>query len=168
MDLDAPDADKKPVKTRKVKKQVRAGDLPVANGTWSLDPAAKQTLSERENAMFMEDKLVADTEDKKNELEAYIYELRDKIDGVYAEFASEEEKEKVKAKLDDSENWLYEDGDDTTKAAYNAKHEEILAVAAPVLDRYNAKLEAEREAKRKAEEEAAARRKAELLACLRI
>jgi heat shock protein 4 len=53
--------------------------------------------------MYMEDKLVAETDEKKNELEASIYELRDKIDGVYSEFASEEEKEKLKAKLMDTE-----------------------------------------------------------------
>ena len=53
--------------------------------------------------MYMEDKLVADTEDKKNELEAHIYELRGKIDEQYAEFASEEEKTALKAKLEDVE-----------------------------------------------------------------
>jgi vacuolar-type H+-ATPase subunit I/STV1 len=51
----------------------------------------------------MEDKLVADTDEKKNELEAYIYELRDKLETTYAEFSSEEEKEKLRAKLTDSE-----------------------------------------------------------------
>ena len=50
--------------------------------------------------MIMEDKLVADTEEKKNELEAYIYDMRNKIDDQYAEFASESEKEKLKAKLE--------------------------------------------------------------------
>ena len=53
--------------------------------------------------MFMEDKLVADTEDKKNELESYIYELRGKIDDQYAEFANDEEKSKLKEKLEQSE-----------------------------------------------------------------
>lgn len=103
VDPDSEDAAKKTVKTRKVKKQVRKGDLPVANGTWSLEPAVKQALAERENAMFMEDKLVADTEDKKNELEAFVYELRDKVDTIYAEFGSDEEKAAIKAKLDESE-----------------------------------------------------------------
>jgi hypothetical protein len=51
----------------------------------------------------MEDKLVAETDEKKNELEASIYELRDKIDGVYSEFANEEEKDKLRAKLTDTE-----------------------------------------------------------------
>lgn len=95
-------AEAKP-KTRKVKKQVRKGDLQLVAGTSSLDDGAKSGLAELENQMFMEDKLVTDTEDKKNELEAYIYELRGKIDDLYAEFANEEEKEKIREKLEKTE-----------------------------------------------------------------
>ena len=105
MDTDPPNgnaAEAKP-KTRKVKKQVRKGDLPIASGTASLDQASKDAAAEKENLMFMEDKLVMDTEDKKNELESYIYELRGKIDEIYSEFASDDEKEKLKAKLESAE-----------------------------------------------------------------
>jgi heat shock protein 4 len=75
------------------------------SGTSSLDQAIKDAAAEREGTMFMEDKLVIDTEDKKNELETYIYDLRGKIDDekYYATFASEEEKEKLKAKLEQAE-----------------------------------------------------------------
>lgn len=96
------DTDEKP-KTRKVKKQVRKGELPISAGTSSLDQATKNTLAEQEAAMVMEDKLVADTEEKKNELETYIYDMRNKIDDQYAEFASDDEKEKLKAKLEAAE-----------------------------------------------------------------
>lgn len=102
-DMDTDAKDEQPKKTRKVKKQVRKGDLPIASATGGYDQATKEAWTERENAMYMEDKLVAETDEKKNELEASIYELRDKIDGVYAEFASEEEKEKLKSKLMDTE-----------------------------------------------------------------
>lgn len=95
--------DEQPKKTRKVKKQVRKGDLPIASGTGGTEEAVKQTWTERENAMYMEDKLVAETDEKKNELEASIYELRDKIDGVYSEFANDDEKDKLRAKLTDTE-----------------------------------------------------------------
>lgn len=95
-------AEPKP-KTRKVKKQVRKGDLPLSAGTASLDQATKDAAAEKESQMFMEDKLVADTEDKKNELESYIYELRGKIEDQYSEFASEDEKVKLKEKLEQSE-----------------------------------------------------------------
>ncbi|KAJ6145507.1 Hsp70 chaperone Hsp88 [Penicillium chermesinum] len=162
-DGDAMDTDKpEEPKTRKVKKQVRKGDLPIASGTGGLDEATKAALQERENAMYMEDKLVAETDEKKNELEASIYELRDKIDGVYAEFASEEEKEKLRAKLMATEDWLYEEGEDTTKSVYVAKMDDIRFIAGPIIQRYKEKIEAEREAVRKAEEEAAARKRAEL------
>lgn len=104
METDAPNgtAEPKP-KTRKVKKQVRKGELPLSAGTSSLDHETKLAAAEQENSMFMEDKLVADTEDKKNELESYIYELRSKIEGQYAEFANEDEKTKLREKLDQSE-----------------------------------------------------------------
>lgn len=92
-----------PKKTRKVKKQVRKGDLPISVGKFSIDQATKEAWIERENAMYMEDKLVAETDEKKNELESSIYELRDKIETIYAEFASEEEKEKLRAKLLETE-----------------------------------------------------------------
>jgi heat shock protein 4 len=99
MDVDK-DAPKEPPKMRKVKKQQRKGDLPLSAGTASLDEASKQTAAERENSMIMEDKLVADTENEKNNLEAFIYELKDKILDVYAEFANDDEKSRLNAKLE--------------------------------------------------------------------
>ncbi|KAK8159327.1 putative heat shock protein Hsp88 [Phyllosticta citrichinensis] len=160
-DENAMDVDNKEVKTRKVKKQVKKGDLPIVAGTASLDQAAKEALAEREAAMFMEDKLVADTADKKNELESFIYELRDKMYDIYSEFASDDEKAKISAKLEASEDWLYEEGEDTTKAVYVAKIEEIRAIAGPVIQRYKDKLQEELNKKIAAEEAAAAAKKAE-------
>ncbi|KAJ5481855.1 hypothetical protein N7475_000667 [Penicillium sp. IBT 31633x] len=161
-DMDTDAKDEQPKKTRKVKKQVRKGDLPIASATGGYDQATKEAWTERENAMYMEDKLVAETDEKKNELEASIYELRDKIDGVYAEFASEEEKEKLKSKLMDTEDWLYEEGEDTIKSVYVAKMDDIRFIAGPIIQRYKEKVEAERDAVRKAEEEVAAKKRAEI------
>lgn len=144
-DGDAMDTDEKP-KTRKVKKQVRKGDLPVSAGTASLDQQTKDKLSEQELSMISEDKLVADTEEKKNELETYIYEMRNKIDDQYSEFASDAEKTKLKEKLEAAEDWLYDEGEDTTKAIYVAKMDEIRAVAGPIVQRYFDKVEEERAA----------------------
>ncbi|KAI1853363.1 hypothetical protein JX265_000141 [Neoarthrinium moseri] len=150
--------DDKP-KTRKVKKQVRKGDLPIVAGTTSLDEPAKNAATEKESAMVMEDKLVADTEEKKNELETYIYDMRNKLDDQLADFASEEEKDKLRSKLTDSEDWLYEDGEDATKAIYIAKMDEIRAMAGPITQRYFEKVEAERAAvQAKLDAEAAAKR----------
>ncbi|KAF3009367.1 hypothetical protein G7054_g8659 [Neopestalotiopsis clavispora] len=150
--------DDKP-KTRKVKKQVRKGDLPIVAGTTSLDEPAKNAAAEKEANMVMEDKLVADTEEKKNELEAYIYDMRNKVDDQFAELASEEEKDKIRSKLSETEDWLYEDGEDATKAVYIAKMDEIKAMAGPINQRYFDKVESERAAvQAKLDAESAAKR----------
>ncbi|KUL88684.1 hypothetical protein ZTR_05067 [Talaromyces verruculosus] len=160
-DGDAMDTDAGEKKTRKVKKQVRKGDLPISAGTTGLEEATKSAWTEKENAMTMEDKLVADTDEKKNELESYIYELRDKIETTYAEFSSEEEKEKLRSKLTEAEDWLYEEGEDTTKAIYVSKMEEIRFIAGPIIQRYMDKIENERLSKLQAQEEEAAKKRAE-------
>ncbi|KAL7926330.1 heat shock protein 70 [Trichoderma austrokoningii] len=158
-DADAMDTDGK---TRKVKKQVRKGDLPIASGTSSLDASSKTALTEKESAMVMEDKLVADTEEKKNELEAFIYDLRAKLDEQYAEHGSDEEKSEIRAKLESTEDWLYDEGDDASKGVYVSKIEEIRALALPVTNRYQEKVEAERRAvQERVEAEQAAKRAAE-------
>ncbi|KAL6814225.1 heat shock protein 70 [Trichoderma camerunense] len=159
-DADAMDTDG--TKTRKVKKQVRKGDLPIASGTASLDASSKTALTEKESAMVMEDKLVADTEEKKNELEAYIYDLRAKLDEQYADLSSEDEKSAIRAKLESTEDWLYDEGDDATKGVYVSKMEEIRALAGPVVQRHFEKVEAERRAvQERVEAEQAAKRAAE-------
>ena len=103
METDDVKGDDKPKKTRKVKKQIKKGELPVVSVTAAMDASVKVVWTERENQMFMEDKLVADTEDRKNALEEYIYENRSKIDDLYAGFASDDEKTKVRRVLDDAE-----------------------------------------------------------------
>ncbi|KAK3110367.1 adenyl-nucleotide exchange factor sse1 [Teratosphaeriaceae sp. CCFEE 6253] len=153
-------------KTRKVKKQVRKGDLPLSAGTASFSDEIKNQYMEKEGGMISEDKLVADTEDKKNELESEIYSMRNKMDepyesNGYSEFASESEKEKVKEKCEDLENWLYDDGEDASKAQYIAKLDELRASAGPIIQRFNDKRQEEEDARRQAQEAAAAHRKAQ-------
>ncbi|KAK5175666.1 adenyl-nucleotide exchange factor sse1 [Saxophila tyrrhenica] len=153
-------------KIRKVKKQVRKGDLPLSAGTASLDQAMKDKYAEEEGQMISEDKLVADTEDKKNELESEIYAMRNKIEepyesNGYADFANEQEKDVVKQKCEQLEDWLYDDGEDATKAQYIAKLDELRASAGPIIQRFNDKRQEEEDARRKVAEEAAAKKRAE-------
>lgn len=109
------DKEKEPPKMRKVKKQQRKGDLPLSAGTASLDEATRNLQAERENAMIMEDKLVQDTENEKNNLESMIYELKDKIIDQYADFASDDEKSKLNAKLEQIEVSFSFDSIDSTE-----------------------------------------------------
>lgn len=60
------------------------------------------------------------------------------------------------------QDWLYEEGEDTTKSAYVAKMDEIRFIAGPIIQRYREKIEGERQAVLKAQEEEAAKKRAEV------
>lgn len=147
-----------------VKKWVKKDTLSIVHGHLGLDDATKNKFIERENEMTAEDKLVADTEDRKNALEEYIYDMRGKLDDQYAEFASPEEKTKLSGMLEAAENWLYDDGEDALKAQYIAKYEELASLGNLIRGRYLSKIEEERQAKRAAQEAEAHRKMAEKLA----
>ena len=60
-----------------------------------------------------------------------------------------------------TQDWLYEDGEDASKAQYIAKMDEIRFVAGPVIQRYNDKVEEERQERLRLEQEEAAKRRAQ-------
>ncbi|KAG0370689.1 heat shock protein 70 family [Gamsiella multidivaricata] len=122
--------------TRKVKKLVKKADLPVVSATSSLDRSVLTELKEKENEMIASDKLVVDTEMAKNALEEYIYDMRSKVDGLYKDFINPADKEKFVKDLNDAENWLYDEGDETTKSVYASKLGELQVVGKPVVERY--------------------------------
>lgn len=60
------------------------------------------------------------------------------------------------------QDWLYDEGDDTTKAVYIAKMDELRALAGPIVQRHFEKVEAERQAvQARIDAEKAAKRAAE-------
>jgi heat shock protein 4 len=60
------------------------------------------------------------------------------------------------------QDWLYEDGEDASKAQYISKRDEIRSIAGPIIQRYNDKVEEERQAVMKKQQEAHAQRQAEI------
>ncbi len=59
------------------------------------------------------------------------------------------------------QDWLYDEGEDASKAQYIAKLDELRASAGPIIQRFNDKRQEEDDARRKVAEEAAAKKKAE-------
>ena len=100
------------------------------------------------NAQLAADnKLIEDTDNRKNALDDYIYVLRDKLEGVLAEFVQGDEKERLTKLTDAAEEWLYGDGEDATKGLYVAKLEELTSIGNLIKGRHSSKLEADRQAK---------------------
>lgn len=128
-----------PVKTEKrvVKKLQRKDDLPVVSEISRLDAKQIAELKEEEGKMHAADKLVVDTEDRRNALEEFIYDQRSRLSERYAAFVQPNEKESYLAKLSESEEWLYtEEGEDATKSAYTSRLEELEKMGAPIQNRW--------------------------------
>ncbi|KAJ7864962.1 heat shock protein 70 family [Mycena olivaceomarginata] len=119
------------------KKRVKKKDLPFVASTSSMDKATVEALREQENAMHAADKLVMDTEDRKNALEEYVYDMRAKLDERYLPFVQAEEKSKLLVALQEAEDWLYSDeGEDATKSAYVSRLDALKVLGDPITFRY--------------------------------
>lgn len=91
---------------------------------------------EEEQQLANQDKLMEQTKDKKNALESYVYEIRNKLFERYRSFASESEREGLSNNLQKTEDWLYEDGDDETENVYTNKMEELRKLVDPIESRF--------------------------------
>lgn len=150
---------------KEVKKLVKKDDLSiVAADTGALPQKQLDLYIEDEAKMVSGDKLVADTEDRKNALEEYIYELRGKLEDKYKEFASDDEKLKLTDLLQKAEDWLYDDGYDLTKGKYIAKYEELALIGNVIKGRFLAKEEEKRQEIRQKQEAKQAQAMAEKMA----
>lgn len=99
---------------------------------WSKEEINR--FHEAEVEMANQDRIVRETSDMRNELESYIYDMRDKIisESQLANFGTDEEKEAFSKKNEEIENWLYEDGFDATKSVYAQKLEELKKLGGPI------------------------------------
>lgn len=73
---------------------------------------------------------VSVTQDCKNAVEEYVYDLRSRLAEELSEFEREDVKASVNGQLDDTENWLYEDGEECQKNVYVDKLAELKVRAA--------------------------------------
>lgn len=91
---------------------------------------------ELEVKMCNSDRIVKETSDKRNELESYLYEMRDKVIGELRDYAPVPVREKFAATLEATENWLYEDGFDAVKSVYQEKLNEVRKIGDPIVARF--------------------------------
>ncbi|KAJ7962974.1 putative Heat shock 70 kDa protein [Quillaja saponaria] len=119
------------------KKKVKRTNIPVAELVYgALAPVDVQKAVEKEFEMALQDRVMEETKDKKNAVEAYVYDLRNKLSDKYQEFVTAPERDDFTAKLQEVEDWLYEEGEDETKGVYIAKLEELKKQGDPIEERY--------------------------------
>ncbi|KAI0305485.1 heat shock protein 70 family [Multifurca ochricompacta] len=111
------------------KKVVKKNPVAYVTGYGGLDSSVL--------TMYSNDKLVQDTEERKNALEEYIYDMRSKLDDRYAPFVQSLEKEALLAELSKDEDWLYsEEGEDATKSAYVTRIDAAKKLGDPITTRW--------------------------------
>ena len=119
------------------KKKVKKINVPVVEFIHGgLSAEELQKAVEREFEMALQDRVMEETKDKKNAVEAYVYDMRNKLYDKYEAFVTPSEKDELIAKLQEVEDWLYEDGEDETKGVYVAKLEELQKQGNPIEERY--------------------------------
>ncbi|ESO06143.1 hypothetical protein HELRODRAFT_106017 [Helobdella robusta] len=119
------------------KHKVRTIDLPVIPSNTNVKSVDLNKLIEMENEMVMQDKLEKERADAKNAVEEYVYEMRNKLCDEYEKFMKEEDRDNFLLKLGDTENWLYEDGEDEKKQVYIDKLAKLTEIGNPVKERYH-------------------------------
>ncbi|XP_007666695.2 heat shock protein 105 kDa isoform X4 [Ornithorhynchus anatinus] len=135
-----PDADKgnekksdQPPEAKKPKMKVVNVELPVeANLVWQLGRDLLNLYIETEGKMIMQDKLEKERNDAKNAVEEYVYEFRDKLSGPYEKFVGEQDLQSFLRLLTETEDWLYEEGEDQAKQAYVDKLDELTKLGTPI------------------------------------
>jgi len=115
------------VEVVKKKRRTKRTDLEVTvGGRPGLSDAVIQKKMDEETAMQADMKEIIETDEKRNDLESYIFQIRDKVteSGEYGPFLSGPDREKFSTELTQAEDWLY-DHPEATKIEYIDKLDEL-------------------------------------------
>jgi heat shock protein 4 len=134
---DKPEQMETDMKVEAPKKKVKKTNVPVSELVYGgMLPTDVQKAVEKEFEMALQDRVMEETKDKKNAVEAYVYDMRNKLNDKYHDFVTDQEREQLTTKLQETEDWLYEDGEDETKGVYVAKLDELKKQGDPIEERY--------------------------------
>lgn len=118
-------------------KATKRQDLPIIENAYGqMTKADFLQAQEKELQLAQQDIKIERTKEKRNTLESYVYEMRSKLFDTYRSFASESEKERISLNLQQTEEWLYEDGDDESEIVYTNKLQDLRKLIDPIEMRY--------------------------------
>jgi heat shock protein 4 len=126
------------VEVKKTKKRTKITDLEVTrNGVVGMSVADLQVATDAETKIRAEMKEIEETENARNDLETYIYNMRDKCSetGTYGPYMLAADRDAFQSELVTAEDWLY-DNFDATKVQYVEKTSELQAKGEPAANRY--------------------------------
>ncbi|TVU08560.1 hypothetical protein EJB05_41969 [Eragrostis curvula] len=120
----------------RTERSIQRQNLPIVEYIYgAMNQQELLEAQEQEQQLAYQDKLMERTKDRKNALESYVYDTRNKLSERYRSFATDSEREGISVNLQQTEEWLYEEGDDETEAVYSSKLEELKKLVDPIESR---------------------------------
>merc|ERR1719316_2509212 len=126
------------VEVKKKKRRTKVTDLPITRtGVAGMTSAKLSEAADAETQMQAEMRDIEETENAQNDLESYVYNMRDKTSegGQYGEFILPADREVLHAELQKAEDWLY-DPFDATKVQFVEKLAELQKLGEPAAQRF--------------------------------
>ncbi|KRZ58638.1 Heat shock 70 kDa protein 4L [Trichinella nativa] len=122
-------------KTPKAKSKIT--ELVVISETKGMTAEEIQECRKHEINFEQLDRGEREREDAKNSLEEYVYDMRDKLGGILQPYIIGHDASRLRKLLEETEMWLYEDGEEQPKRIYQQKLTEMKDLSDPVVERYN-------------------------------
>lgn len=91
-----------------------------------------------EDEMCKQDNIILEVKIMRNHLETYVYDMRAALDAIgnYRKFMKDSDREEFLQILNETENWIYDEGESAAKDVYKQKLEHLEQFGEPVKLRY--------------------------------
>jgi heat shock protein 4 len=100
--------------------------------TDGMSPAQIQALAAEEKKRLEKDTELRETAEARNAVEAYVYDTRSDLNGSLLPYVLEADKDSFYSQLNEAEDWLYGEGAQATKQAYQEKLAQLKKVGEPI------------------------------------
>jgi heat shock protein 4 len=117
------------------KKRLVKFDVPVKQHLAGVPTQRLRELHEKELEMALQDRVMEETKERKNALEAYVLAMRSRLNDALGPYCDEAAKAAFNKTLQEAEDWLYDEGEDETKSVYVKKLEALKALGDPIEER---------------------------------
>ncbi|CAH1448290.1 unnamed protein product [Lactuca virosa] len=125
------------VEPRRSSNRGREQKLSVSENHHVLTTKEEIDKAQKKAQMFAkQDIMVEKTKEKRNTLESFVYDTRTKLSSSYRSMATKSEVDIISNHLQDTEDWLYEEGDDESEQVYIKKLELLTKLLYPIEARY--------------------------------
>lgn len=125
-----------PTPPKPVKSKIKSQDLPIEEIVPQLSPSEMERFRAVEADMYRNDRVERERAFAKNALEEYIYDTRDKLSDSLASYITEKDSETFRGILQETEDWLYDEGEEQEKKVYEDRLERMRKLGDPVVERY--------------------------------